>query len=172
MRKVVVENYCEQWPEMFNQESRLLSSIFGEELLAIHHIGSTSVPGLKAKPIIDIMPVVKNIRSVDRYNEQMAGLGYEVLGENGLPGRRYFRKGGENRTHHVHVFQHDNLSEINRHLAVRDFLRAHPEKAEIYGNLKEKLAQRNPADIEAYMDGKDDFVKELEKKALLWKFSG
>ncbi|WP_320415491.1 GrpB family protein [Paenibacillus alvei] len=82
--------------------------------------------------------------------------------------RRYFRKGGEHRTHHVHVFQADNKEDIQRHLAVRDYLRAHPQEAEQYGNLKEKLASQHPTDIEAYMDGKDSFMKNLEKKALDW----
>lgn len=134
----------------------------------IHHIGSTSVPGLKAKPIIDIMPVVKHIEKIDSFNDQMAGLGYECMGELGMKGRRYFRKGGDNRTHQVHVFQADNKEDIHRHLAVRDYLRAHSEAAKQYGSLKENLAKQFPKDIAAYMDGKDAFVKQLERMALQW----
>lgn len=165
---VVVTNYNENWKQLFNEESQKIKDIFGDQLIDIHHIGSTSVPGLKAKPIIDIMPVVKDIEKVDSFNEQMTGLGYECMGELGIKGRRYFRKGGDHRTHQVHVFQVDNKQDINRHLAVRDYLRTHTEEAKQYGNVKENLAKQFPTDIEAYIDGKDAFVKELERKALHW----
>lgn len=168
MRKVIVTDYNPMWPAMFEAEAAKIKEIFSDELIAIHHIGSTSVPGMKAKPIIDIMPVVRDINAVDKFNDKMIELGYEPMGEFGLPGRRYFRKGGDNRTHHVHVYQLDNRTEIERHLALRDYLREHKDAAEEYGRLKEELARRFPDDIEAYMDGKDQFVKELEKKALKW----
>lgn len=164
--RVIVSEYNEKWPIMYLEEARKLEELFGDELVEIHHFGSTSVPGLKAKPIIDIMPVVRDIEKVDSFNENMKELGYECLGEFGIKGRRYFRKGGDNRTHHVHVFQYDNREEIDRHLAVRNYLRKHHEEAREYGSLKESLAMAFPNDIEAYMDGKDKFVKELEKKAL------
>ncbi|MFM1652852.1 GrpB family protein [Brevibacillus sp. B_LB10_24] len=166
--KVVVTEYNDTWNHMFSEEAQKIKGIFGDELVDIHHIGSTSVPGLKAKPIIDIMPVVKDIEKVDAFDEQMTGLGYECMGEFGIKGRRYFRKGGDNRTHQIHVFQVDNKEAIERHLAVRDFLRTHVEAAKQYGNLKEMLAKHYPDDIEAYMDGKDAFVKELERTALYW----
>lgn len=165
---VVVTEYNEDWKQKFSEEAQKIKNIFGDELIDIHHIGSTSVPGLKAKPIIDIMPVVKDIEKVDSFNEQMEDIGYECMGELGMNGRRYFRKGGDNRTHQVHVFQRDNKEDIGRHLAVRNYLRAHPDYANRYGDLKESLAIQFPKDIEAYMDGKDAFVKELEKYALLW----
>lgn len=165
---VIVTNYNGNWNRMFEDEAKKIKAIFGDELNDIHHIGSTSVPGLQAKPIIDMMPVVKDITRIDSFNEQMKELGYECMGEFGMEGRRYFRKGGDHRTHHVHAFQMDNIEDIQRHLAVRDFLRTHPEVASQYGSLKERLARQYPDDIEAYMDGKDSFVKNLEKKALDW----
>lgn len=165
---VMVTEYNEKWDHMFREEAQKIREILADELLDIHHIGSTSVPGLQAKPIIDMMPVVKDIEKIDSYNEKMEGLGYECMGEFGMTGRRYFRKGGDNRTHQVHVFQADNKEDIQRHLAVRDYLRTHPEAVKQYGDLKEKLANQFPKDIEAYMDGKDAFVKELEKRALHW----
>ncbi|MCQ6563317.1 GrpB family protein [Paenibacillus mendelii] len=165
---VVVTEYNDNWNQRFREESQKMKEIFDDELIEIHHIGSTSVPGLKAKPIIDIMPVVKDIEKIDSFNEQMIELGYECMGELGMIGRRYFRKGGDNRTHQVHVFQADNKDDLTRHLAVRDYLRAHSNEAKQYGNLKEDLANQYPKDIEAYMDGKDRFVKELESKALRW----
>ncbi|MDF2680450.1 MAG: hypothetical protein K0R47_1640 [Brevibacillus sp.] len=165
---VVVTEYNENWKYKFSEESQKIKDIFGDVLIDIHHIGSTSVPGLKSKPIIDIMPVVKDIEKIDSFNVRMEGLGYECMGELGMKGRRYFRKGGDNRTHQVHVFQGDNKEDINRHLAVRDYLRTHPDDANRYGDLKESLAKQFSRDIEAYMDGKDAFVKELERNALQW----
>ncbi|ASK64106.1 hypothetical protein CFK37_19070 [Virgibacillus phasianinus] len=166
--KVEVKEHNEKRERMFKEESRRIKVIFGDELIDIHHIGSTSVNGLKAKPIIDIMPVVKHIGKVDSLTEQMAKIGYESLGENGIKGRRYFRKGGDNRTHQIHVFQVDNKGDIDRHLAVRDYLRTHSEDAKQYGDLKENLAKQFPSDIDSYADGKDAFVKKLEKKAVHW----
>lgn len=165
---VVVTEYNEDWKQRFSEEAQKIKAIFGDELIDIHHIGSTSVPGLKAKPIIDIMPVVKDIEKVDSFNDRMEDIGYECMGELGMNGRRYFRKGGDNRTHQVHVFQWDNKEDIDRHLAVRDYLRMHPDYVNRYGDLKESLATQFPKNIEAYMDGKDAFVKELEKYALQW----
>ena len=100
----------------------------------------------------------------------MEALGYEAMGEFGLVGRRYFRKEHPPgiRTHHVHTYQVGS-PEIERHLAFRDYLLAHPEDAQKYGELKLKLAQKYPEDIEGYINGKDEFVKEIEKKAIQWR---
>lgn len=165
---VEVVPYCAAWPELYRQEAEKISEILGEQLVTIHHIGSTSVPGLSAKPIIDILPVVKEISAVDAHNAQFEALGYEPRGEYGIPGRRFFRKGIERRTHHIHIFQESDHQNILRHVAVRDYLRAHPEAAAAYAALKRKLAAQFPRDIEAYCDGKDSFVKALEQKALAW----
>ncbi|WP_084822282.1 GrpB family protein [Bacillus sp. SA1-12] len=112
---------------------------------------------------------VKQIEMVDMYDSKMIEIGYESLGEFGMKGRRYFRKGGENRTHQVHVFQHDNEYEIERHLAVRDYLKSHKKEAHTYGELKERLAKEFPNDIAGYSAGKDNFVKNLERKAMEWR---
>lgn len=169
MRKVEVMPYNHEWPIMFEEETQRLWNIFGDEILDIHHIGSTSVMGLKAKPIIDMLPVVKDIQQIDHYNDAMAEIGYEPKGENGLPGRRYFQKGGDNRSHHVHVYEAGN-PEIDRHLAFRDYLRVHPEAVKEYGDLKEALARRYPYDIDSYINGKSQFVRDWEKKALEWYY--
>ena len=166
---VEVVPYCTKWPEQYRQEAEAISQILGDKLVAIHHIGSTSVPGLAAKPIIDIMPVVHQIETVDNLSAGFEALGYEVMGEFGIPGRRYFRKGIERRTHQIHIFEQSDQENILRHLAVRDYLRTHPEAAGAYAKLKMQLAAQFPFDIEAYCDGKDAFVKELEQKALQWK---
>ncbi len=170
MRQVVVLEYDPMWPTLFEAEATKLREVFGHELIEIYHIGSTSVPGLWAKSIIDIMPVVKDIGAVDALTEKMVELGYEAMGEFGIVGRRYFRKGGDSRTHHVHVFQVGS-SDAERHLAFRDYLRAHPKEAKAYGDLKQSLARRFAESIEAYMDGKHDFIQRLEAEALKWSRS-
>lgn len=93
MRKVEVIAYSAEWKKKFEEEAMQLQAILGPEILAIHHIGSTSVHDLHAKPIIDIMPVVRDITKIQTYNHAMIAIGYEPKGENGLPGRRYFQKG-------------------------------------------------------------------------------
>jgi GrpB-like predicted nucleotidyltransferase (UPF0157 family) len=167
MRKVEVTTYNPQWVAMFEEEANKLREIFGSEIIEIHHIGSTSVPGLKAKPIIDIMPVVRDINRIDEFNAAMIAIGYEPKGENGISGRRYFQKGGDNRTHHVHIYESGN-PEIERHLAFRDYLREHQEVAKTYGDLKEKLAKQFPYDIESYIKGKEQLVLEIQRKSISW----
>ncbi|WP_260445606.1 GrpB family protein [Metabacillus elymi] len=166
---IIITDYNENWTQLFKKEAKLISGILKDELVKIHHIGSTAVSDLKAKPIIDMMPIVKDISNVDLFNENMIEIGYDPLGEFGINGRRYFRKGGENRTHQIHMFQYDNHFEIERHLAVRDYLRSHKKDAIEYGKLKESLALEFSKDIEGYSNGKSDFVENLERKAIEWK---
>ncbi|UOQ87175.1 GrpB family protein [Gracilibacillus salinarum] len=167
MRRVKVCTYQNIWPSIFATEAEQLKEIFGGECTAIYHIGSTAVPELHAKPIIDIMPIVKKIDIIDTYNNQMKEIGYTPKGENGIPQRRYFQKGGDNRTHHVHIYQ-EGSHQITRHLAFREYLREHPGERNRYGQWKVKLANQFPYEISSYIDGKDDLVKEIENKALEW----
>lgn len=156
-----------KWKSDFETESKRLQAIFGAEVIDIHHIGSTSVCGLAAKPIIDIMPVVKDILQIDKYTDEMDRIGYKAKGENGIPGRRYFQKGGNDRTHHVHIYEQGSR-DIERHLAFRDYLRVHPNIAKQYGDLKERLSNKFPDDIDAYIDGKAEFASEIERQAVEW----
>lgn len=165
--RVQVVSYSGEWVKRFEEEAARIRDVFGDELVELHHIGSTSVHGLQAKPVIDMLPVVRRIERVDAFDDAMRALGYEPMGELGIPGRRYFRKGGDDRTHQIHAFQSGDPN-IERHLAFRDYLRAHPAIAAEYGTLKAELAQRFPQDIEAYMDGKDAFIQETERAALRW----
>ena len=164
--KVRLSEYDENWVQMFNDEALFLRGIFGDEIIKFEHFGSTSVPGMKAKPVIDMMCLVKDINKIDVFNEQMRLFGYDVAGEWGIQGRRLFRKGGENRTHHIHVYQYDN-NQIQRHLVLRDYLRTHPDEVEQYTYLKEELVQRYD-DTAFYSKAKKPFVKELEQRALNW----
>ena len=165
---VTVVDYDSLWPELFHTEARRIEDILKDNRVEIFHIGSTSVPGLKAKPIIDIMPVVLDIEQVDGCLGQFEAIGYEAMGELGIPGRRYFRKGGHNRTHQIHAFQYDNVYAITRHLAFRDYLRSHPDVGAAYAALKSELAMRYPNNIGRYCDDKDSFVNRVERDALQW----
>lgn len=164
--KIRLTAYDESWVRMYEEETHLLTDIFGDEVVGFEHFGSTSVPGLKAKPVIDMMCLVKDVNRIDAFNEQMQERGYDVAGEWGIPGRRLFRKGGEHRTHHIHVYQVDH-PEIHRHLVFRDYLRTHPTEAERYQQFKEELARRFD-DTSDYSVAKKPFVRELEQRALQW----
>lgn len=163
---VVVSDYNPAWPGMYEKEKVLILPILDDNCIAIYHIGSTSVPGLAAKPIIDIIVVVRSLKAVDERKDAFESIGYEYLGEFGIPGRRYLRKGGDERTHQMHIFQAEDLPNILRHLAFRSYLCTHEKERAAYASLKMKLAADYPYDIESYCDGKDEFVKGLEKVAL------
>lgn len=163
---ITVTEYDPLWPQKFQAESRLIRGILADNCLAIYHIGSTAVPGLAAKPIIDIMAVVKSLVQVDDAAEDFSQIGYEYLGEFGIAGRRYLRKGGEERTHQIHIFQADDWANIGRHLAFRDYMRSHEKERAEYAKIKTELAQRFPYDIDGYCDGKEHFVREMERAAL------
>ena len=104
MQHVVVSEYDPRWPRLFAEEVEKISEILGENCVAVHHIGSTAVEGLAAKPVIDIMPVVKDLAEADGRRAAFEAIGYEWMGEFGIAGRRYLRKGGDERTHQVHIF--------------------------------------------------------------------
>lgn len=164
--KVRLMDFSEYWSRMFQTEAQFLKTLFDDEIIRIEHFGSTSVQGMKAKPVIDMMCIVKDIEKVDLFNDKMDSLGYDVAGEWGITGRRLFRKGRENRTHHIHFYQINN-PQIERHLIFRDYLRSHPEEVVNYSRFKEKLTQRFENTSE-YSPAKKTFVKEMEQQALLW----
>ena len=149
-----------------------LRKVLGDEIVATAHIGSTSIPGMMAKPIIDILLEVKRISKIDDYNDDMMKLGYNPRGEFGIPGRRYFSKSDSNdvRTHHVHAFQSGDIG-LQRHLAFRDYMIVHPEDAREYAQLKLNLARVFQWDIDGYCKGKESYIDDMEKKALLWYHS-
>lgn len=168
MRQVRVVPHDPAWEELFEAEAAVLRAVLGEEALAVHHIGSTSVPGLRAKPTIDVLVEVREIGRLDDLEGPMAGGGYEAWGEYGIPGRRFFTKTrGPGRLCNVHAFEAETR-EVERHLAFRDYLTQHPQTAAAYGELKANLARRFPMDMEAYMEGKDAFIRRTERMALAW----
>ncbi|WMJ81656.1 GrpB family protein [Clostridium sp. MB40-C1] len=167
VRVIEVVEYSPSWKEEFIKESKLIQDVMDKEILKIHHIGSTSIPGIFAKPIIDFLVEVKDINNIDMYNDDLSKLGYIAKGEYGIKGRRFFLKGLYHRTHHIHVFETGN-SEIERHLNFRDYMIDHPEEANDYGELKKELAIKFRYDIDGYCDGKDAFIKDIDRKAYEW----
>ncbi len=169
MRKVEVVPHDPKWQEAFEVESKKVTHALGENMITIHHIGSTAIPDIYAKPIIDLLVEVKDIVKVDEQNSFMELLGYEVMGEFGITGRRFFRKDNQKgvRTHHLHIFEVGS-EQVERHLAFRDYMIAHPQEAHRYSELKRRLAREHPTNIDGYMDGKDGFISEMDLKAAQW----
>lgn len=158
-----------EWAAAFAAETRALAAAIGETCTALHHIGSTAVPGILAKPIIDMLGVARSFERLDGATGRIEALGYTAMGAFGIEGRRYFRKDDAEgrRTHHLHVFE-TGSPHIKRHLAFRDYLRSHPEKAREYSALKAALV----ASGAPYQDGKDAFVKAAEAEAINWRRGG
>lgn len=163
---IIVTEYNPLWADMFETEAAKITAVLGKNCSAVHHIGSTAAAGLAAKPIIDIMSIVYRLEDVDKVAPEFEKIGYEYMGEFGISGRRYLRKGGDERTHQIHIFSVKSEYDIERHLAVRDYLRSQPTVCEQYSGLKKELANKYPYDIEGYCDGKEEFVKQLEREAL------
>jgi GrpB-like predicted nucleotidyltransferase (UPF0157 family) len=162
------------WSATFDREAADLTRVFGQMLVGIHHIGSTSVPALPAKPIIDILVVLRETATIARFDGAMEALGYRVRGEcldaevPGTPGRYYFSKDTQGvRSHQVHACA-ANHPEVAEKLAFRDYLRTHPQQAAAYGELKHRLARDHPHDIVSYIRGKDLFIKSLLEDARYW----
>lgn len=166
-RIIQVVNFDPIWAQLFEAEFQLLSETLGANALAIEHIGSTSVPKLAAKPIIDILVAVECLDAIDEKNEQMQAAGYTVKGEYGIAGRRYFQKGGFQRTHHVHVFRIGD-SNLTRHRAFKAYLIAHPDIANEYAKLKLDAARKSQNSSQLYMALKNDFIHKHEILALTW----
>ena len=171
--KYSLEAYSDKWPAQFEHYALQLPAALGvDNLLAVYHIGSTSVPGLTAKPIIDMMPIVRDITLVERREVEMEDAGYSYWGEYGLPGRRYFTLDHDGvRKVNCHIYQADNPERI-RHIAFPAYLRAHPEICREYVEVKRAAIAAHNADINAYNDHKDPWIKAHEPLALAWYLRG
>ena len=160
---VKLEPHTEKWRRLFAEEAARLREVTGDYVLAIEHIGSTSIGGIAAKPIIDIAVGVEKIADGARCVRPLENNGYEYRGEHGIAGRFYFVK-GEPRSHHLHLVE--TGSDFWRsHLLFRDYLRENQTIAEEYGNLKKELAQKHAENREAYQHGKTVFIENVLKIA-------
>lgn len=157
------------WPDRFHQErAALLETLADLDVEMVEHFGSTAIPGLAAKPIIDILVIVPSLASAKAaFVPRLAKIGYAYWADNPKMDRLFFVKGlppdAERRTHHVHVAERS--SEMMDRLLFRDYLIANPDEARRYGKLKRELAARYAADREAYTRGKDDYVEHVMRLA-------
>lgn len=165
---VVLVHYNPEWPETAARLARQLGKL-APTLVAVHHIGSTSVPGLVAKPIIDLMPLVTALADLDSKRAVVEQLGYIWHGPFGMEGRRYctFSDSSGNRIAQLHFFQSDS-PQADRHLAFREYLRAHPTIAAEYAREKYRARELHPQDSHAYTDEKSAWIRSAEEKALPW----
>ena len=166
---VVLADYDPLWPNLAARHAEALKTL-GPVLLTVHHIGSTSVPGLAAKPIIDLMPIVTSLSALDRLQSRVEALGYDWHGELGIEGRRYCRLSDASgkRLAHLHFYE-PRSPHVARHLAFRDYLRAHPDIASQYVAEKRRARDLHPDDSHAYADEKGAWIRAAEAKALLWE---
>jgi GrpB-like predicted nucleotidyltransferase (UPF0157 family) len=165
---VILMPYDPAWPGMAAQFAAGLGDL-GSTLLAVHHIGSTSVPGLAAKPIIDLMPVVSGLDELDRKRSLVEALGYCWHGEYGISERRYCTLSDESgrRIAQVHFFTAGSRH-VRRHLAFRDYLRAHPDERRAYEDEKRRARDLFPDDSYAYGGEKAAWIDSAERRALAW----
>jgi GrpB-like predicted nucleotidyltransferase (UPF0157 family) len=158
------------WANRAIHEASRLASALGVNLISIEHVGSTAIPGILAKPTIDLLPIVRSLPDLDRRADAVQWLGYQWRGEFGIPGRRYCTFTDPvtgQRLFNVHIFEQGS-SEIGRLLAFRDYLCAHPDQARGYESEKQRAAAKHPTDTLAYNDAKSAWIKECEKRALAW----
>jgi GrpB-like predicted nucleotidyltransferase (UPF0157 family) len=158
---VELSPYSPLWPAVFDLERERLAALFAGEDVAIEHIGSTAVPGLGAKPIIDVMLGVSDLAAVEARIAALAAEGYRYVKEfeMAIPDRRYFDKPeGNPGRFHLHAVVKGSPFWV-RHLAFRDALRADPALAERYWKMKQRMAARHPLDRSAYAEGKTDFIR-------------
>lgn len=157
MARVEVVPYDEEWPRIFERIRARVWPAVQHAALRMEHVGSTSVPGLHAKPVVDICIVVASRRDVPFVIKGLATVGYTHRGELGVPEREAFARPEPHPRHHLYVSHREALS-LRNQLGVRDYLRSHPEAAKEYGALKVSLARKFPEDIDSYIAGKTDFI--------------
>jgi GrpB-like predicted nucleotidyltransferase (UPF0157 family) len=167
---VVLAPHRAEWVEMAARETAALKAALGDNLIAVHHVGSTSIPNIMAKPIVDLMPFVRDLKVLDAQESAVRDLGYKWHGEFGLEGRRFCTKADPatgKRIYQLHFFRPDNESAIKM-LAFRDYLRTHPMTAKAYEMEKIRAAAAQPGDTTAYNAEKNDWIKRVEQDAMAW----
>lgn len=163
---ITIREYDPRWPALFDSERAEIARALGD-VIAVEHMGSTAVPGLEAKPIVDIIASVGRLALGDAQKAALARLGYEHLGECGVPGREYFRKLEPHPFNLLVVQYESSLWEHN--LLFRDYLQAHPEEARRYGTLKRKLAHDVGHSLLLYSDRKGRFISRTLERAREWR---
>ena len=164
-KQVVVHSYEKIWADDFVEIRDELNTVLKNLALRIEHVGSTSVEGLSAKPIIDIDVVIQNRDKLPEVIAALQKLGYSHEGDLGIPGREAFKYEGKEhlRKHHLYVCASD-AEELKRHIAFRDYLRSHPDAVAEYSRIKEEGAELYPWDIDKYIEHKAPFIESIYKR--------
>ena len=169
-----ITQYNPEWVHLFEVEAVKLKEIFGNELLGVEHIGSTSIPGLAAKPIVDIMVLISNHSDADKFISPLSQIGYwfdtEVHAKTPNPERHFFRKGNPTQFH-LSIAYEDKGSFWKRQISFRDYLRTHSDERDRYAALKQKLITEDPTGKDTYIGGKTDLINEMLDKSgfVRWK---
>ncbi|MBQ6239620.1 MAG: GrpB family protein [Firmicutes bacterium] len=161
-KHVVVLPYDEAWADRFAEIKTEIEAALGELVFRIEHVGSTAVPGLSAKPIIDLDVVIRDSSAFHAAAAALEAIGYQHEGDLGIAGREAFRYDGKDhlQKHHLYVCAQDS-AELKRHLAFRDYLRTHPEAVREYSRVKEEGAALYPYDIDGYIEHKTPFIRRI-----------
>jgi len=172
-KHVIVQDYDPKWTKVFEDLKTVFKKHLGNSVLDIQHVGSTAVPGLAAKPVIDLDFIVENENKLQEVIHKMKQLDYEYVGDYGIKGREVFKRNSEQSPndgsgrvwmkHHAYACIQGAVS-LQNHLKFRDFLRSHPELAAEYGALKKQLAKEHPFDIDAYVEKKTPFITSILKQ--------
>jgi GrpB-like predicted nucleotidyltransferase (UPF0157 family) len=161
---IVLVPHDPHWARAFEEARVAIMEACGDHVLDVLHVGSTAIPGLAAKPVIDLMALLRRHDDAFACVSAMAALGFEFRGEAGIGGRHFFRK-RHPRTHHVHMYRSDH-PEVGRHIRFRDYMRQHPEEGSAYEVLKRDLAARFGGDTRAYSAAKTEFCARIDQLAL------
>ena len=156
------------WSQAFAVEAENIGNAMGDVAINVYHVGSTAVPGMQSKPIVDILVTVRDIASLTSYRVPLERIGYAFSYDSEFPDFHFFGNPQERpRRYHIHVCQEDSVHE-RRHLAVRDYLRTYSKEAAKYGSIKGRIAREFPGDRQRYMEEKSPYVENLEQRALAW----
>jgi GrpB-like predicted nucleotidyltransferase (UPF0157 family) len=160
-----IRQYDPRWPSIFEAERKFIQDKLGDLVVEIHHVGSTAIPGMKAKSEVDLLIIVRSTAEIDAIDSGMAELGYDVRGECGIKGRHYYSKDSNSeRTHKAHVCEAEH-SNVRQQLAFRDYLLDHPDEARDYEDQKTRLADTNTRGIAQYLEGKRPYIERVIRKA-------
>jgi GrpB-like predicted nucleotidyltransferase (UPF0157 family) len=164
LNPIILVDYDPNWPTLFNELRDRVAAVLGDLAMVIEHVGSTSIPGCSAKPIIDMDVVIASRADLSPTIALLATLGYVHQGDLGIAGREAFAAPANTPPHHLYVCDTQN-EQYRRHILFRDYLRAHPEEVQAYNALKQRLAQQFWYDRDAYARGKDEFVATILQRA-------
>lgn len=167
--KVEIVAHHSDWANAFEKEKELLQKALGNDFIKIEHVGSTAIPGISAKPTLDILVGLKELNSVDHYLPALEEISYQFRPNHPVPGRLHFAKIHQSlRTHNLSLTKCG--SEFwEGHILFRDYLRAHPAERDAYQALKLQLAEEHPDNTVNYTNGKDEFIAQVMQKARVWK---